>query len=83
MDDEDFKEELATDQRNFNQALDHLIDSVSHFKATGSQDLTMIKPEEWGRMMDVLQFATFVVSGLMYGYGINICGHEHDEDDDE
>lgn len=84
---EEFEEEalesLKADQGNFNRALDALIDSVSHFKAAGGDDLTEIKPEDWGQMLNTLDFARFIVSGLMYGYGISLCGHDHSEDEDD
>jgi hypothetical protein len=80
---EDFKEELANDQSNFQSALDHLIDSVSHFKANGDKSLVDIEPMEWAKMLETLNFATFIISGLMYSYGIPICGHDHDDEDDK
>lgn len=82
-DDECDGDHVEVDQDNFNRALDHLIDSVSLFKATGGQDLTEIQPKDWGKMLETLDFARFIVSGLMYSYGIAICGHEHEEEEND
>lgn len=79
---EEEEAELNADQDNFNRALDHLIDAVSGFKANGGDDFTNIDPEKWGEMLQVLDFARFIVSGIMYSYGISICGHDHSEDSD-
>ena len=78
---EEAKAELSNDQKNLDVVMDHLIDSVSHFKS--NESLVDIEPEEWAKMLETLDITKFIISGLMYSYGIQPCGHDHSEDDED
>lgn len=84
MDDEndfcdDCKRTIKANQDNLNRALDCLIESVSVFKARGSDMLTNIEDEEWSKMLTALDFGKFIVSGLMYSYGMPICDDKNQD----
>ena len=83
---EDFQAEvLRIDMKNLDDALDRLIESLSGFKARGRDMFTEDNSELWASLKSDLDFANFIVSGLMYSHGMIICSHdeEEDEDDDE
>jgi len=77
---EEAKAELQNDQKNLDVVIDHLIDSVSHFRS--NESLADIEMEEWAKMLEVLDLTKYIVSGIMYSYGIPPCGHDHDEDEE-
>ena len=66
------------DLENTKQVLDDLIDIVVTFN--GVDEPT---PADWTEFKAVLDFANFVISGVIYANGIELCDHEHDDEDDE
>lgn len=84
MDDDELEEmlqkSLQNDTDNMNQAMDGLIDTVSKFKSVSS--VAELTNDDFGEMLASLQFAAFVISGIMYNHGIQMCGHDHDEDEE-
>lgn len=79
---EAYREAIRVDLGNINSAMDGLIDSVSRFKAVQSVD--DLGPDDFANMITHLDYAKFIISGVMYLHGMPICGHDdHDEDDNE
>lgn len=84
MDEEEdnFIEKIAaTDLKNLNRAMDELIDTLTKFKAVSHID--ELQPQTFVDMLNALEFGHFIVSGVMYSYGMNICDHDHDDHDDQ
>jgi hypothetical protein len=85
--DEDFDAEefirrsQESDLKNIHGATNRLIDSVSKFAA--AKDLEDLQPEDFVKMLNDLDFAKFIFSGVTYSYGLPLCDHDHDEDDDD
>jgi hypothetical protein len=84
LDEEDNEEEIyqqivALDQENIHEAMNRLIDSVSGFKA---KEITEISSVEFAQMLLDLDFAKFIVSGVMYRHNVPYCGHDHSEDEE-
>lgn len=75
-----YEETIKMDLSNLNTAMDRLIDSVSRFKSVTS--LEDLGHEDFARMLADLDYAKFIVSGVMYLHGIPICGHDHSGDED-
>lgn len=84
-DDEHFFEKLqASDLKQIDKAMNRLIDTVSQFKSVDS--LEELKADDFVEMLWSLDQASFVISGVMYTYGINPydeCDHDHEEDDED
>lgn len=84
-DDERFVDKLqAADLKQIDTAMNRLIDTVSRFKSV--ETLDELKGEDFIEMLWSLDQASFVVSGVMYTYGINPydeCDHEHDDEDED
>ena len=76
---EAYEKAIRTDGDNISKAMDSLIDSVSRFKSVERVD--EISKEEWGQMLASLDYARFIVSGVMYFYGLPICGHDHEDEE--
>jgi hypothetical protein len=68
------------DLENVKMIMDDLLDVVAKFNS-----LDEITEEDYANVKMVLDFANFVVSGVIYSNGIDLCaGHGHgSEDDDE
>ena len=79
---DEFLKAIKVDQENFNGALDRLIESVSSFKAQGSEMLTDVEDDQWIQMQINLDYAKFILSGIMYSYGLPLCDHDHSEEDE-
>jgi hypothetical protein len=80
---QEFLDFIKGDVKNLNLALDRLIDSVSSFKGKGTDVFTEDDPEGlWIKMQEDLDFAKFIISGLMYAHGLPLCNHDHDEEED-
>lgn len=79
---EERKNELGLsndDLENINVVMGDLIDIVARFNG-------MEEPGEndWSELKAVLDFANFVVSGIVYANGLDLCaGHGDDDDDDD
>ena len=78
---EEFKAALQEDQSSVDDALDHLIESISIFK--GSDGIESISMEDWGHMLAALDYGKYVISGIMYSYGMVLNVHAHTEDIEE
>ncbi len=75
-----YQEAIKNDLTNLDSAMERLIDSVSRFKSV--QSLEDLDAVDFADMLANLDFAKFVVSGVMYLHGIPICGVDHDEGDE-
>lgn len=84
-DDEKFFDKLqAADLKSIDKAMNKLIDSVSKFKSV--ETLEELEPDDFVNMLYALEHSHFVVSGVMYTYGLNVyedCDHDHDDEDEE
>lgn len=84
-DDEKFFDKLqAADLKQIDTAMNRLIDTVSKFKSVEALD--ELNAEDFVEMLWSLDQASFVVSGVMYSYGVNPydeCDHDHDDEDEE
>jgi hypothetical protein len=83
--DEKFFDKLqAADLKAIDKAMNRLIDTVSKFKSVDT--LEELKPEDFIDMLYSLEHSHFVVSGVMYTYGMNVyeedCEHDHDDEDE-
>lgn len=84
-DDDEIREHYETaikaDTENINRAMDSLIDSVSTFKASArADDLT---PDDYANMLFSLDYAKFIISGVMYLHGLPLCGHDHEDEEED
>lgn len=76
-----YEKVVKQDTENVRAAMGHLIDTVSKFMSVERvDDLT---GEDFATMVTTLDFAKFVISGVMYTHGLPYCGHEHEEDEDD
>lgn len=65
------------DVENLRTALDDLIEIIVKFK--GFEKNT---EEDFSKLKSALDFADFIVSGIVYANGLDLCaGHDHDEDE--
>lgn len=80
-DEEMYEKTMNRDHKNLNQSLDDLIDSVSKFKAAHRID--ELTAEDFAEFLVDLDYARFVLSGVMYLHGIPLCGHIHEDDEEE
>lgn len=82
MDEEEemYEETMNRDHKNLNAALDDLIDSVSKFKAANRID--ELTAEDYAEFMVDLDYARFMLGGIMYLHGIPLCGHFHDAEEE-
>jgi hypothetical protein len=67
------------DVENMKTIMDDLIDAVVRFNG-------MTEPDEaaFSGLKSALDFANFVVSGVIYSNGMDLCaGHDHDEEDND
>lgn len=80
--DEKFLAKLqAADLKNLTEAANNLIDPISKFMST--KELEELEPQDFVDALNALDYATFIISGIMYSYGMNSsCDHDHDEEED-
>lgn len=80
MEDKENKLGLSDDDiANVKLVMDDLIDVVAKFN--GLDEMT---EADYGDLKGTLDFANFVVSGIIYSNGIDLCAsHEHDEEDED
>lgn len=74
----------AADLKAIDTAMNKLIDSVSKFKSV--ETLEELKGEDFVNMLYALEHSHFVISGVMYTYGMNVyedCDHDHDDEDED
>lgn len=58
--------------------MDDLIDVVAKFNG-----LDTITEEDFAHLKTVVDFANFIVSGVIYANGLDLCaGHDHSDDDE-
>lgn len=81
--DEFLTEVLKVDKEHLDQALDRLIDSVSGFKSRGMDMFIEDESDLWVALKNDLDFANFIISGLMYSHGMVPCDHDNEEEDEE
>lgn len=74
-----YRETIAMDLKNINEAMNNLIDSVSKFKSIDS--IEQLSDEDFAVMLAHLDYARFMVSGVMYLHGRPICGHDHNDEE--
>lgn len=81
----DKKNELGLsgdDLANIKIVMDDLIDVVAEFQAADDH-----KDEHYAALKSVLDFANFVVSGIIYSNGLDLghdnCDHDDDDEDDD
>jgi hypothetical protein len=80
---QEFLDFIETDIDNLNGAMNRLIESVSGFMGKGTDLFTEDDAEGlWVKMINDLDYAKFIVSGLMYAHGLPLCNHDHDEEED-
>ena len=65
------------DKENIDDTMEHLIDSVVKFKSSSE-----VTPDDFQTLLNVLDYAKFIISGVCYKYDI-IFMTEEDDDDDE
>lgn len=70
------------DIKQLKDAMNRLIDPVTKFIALENDDNT-VGPEDFEQLVNALANAQFVVNGVMYSYGFNICTEDHDEEEDD
>lgn len=79
---EEFKQSLKEDQLNVDKSMDLLIDVVSKFKS--SQGIENLSTDDWAEMLTALDFGKFIISGIMYSYGMDLhVTHSTPEEDEE
>lgn len=67
------------DTQNIKLVVDDLIDLVVKFS-----NLEETTEADYAALKAALDFANFVVSGIIYANGLDLCaGHDHAKDDDE
>lgn len=66
------------DLENIKMVMTDLIDVVATFN--GFDEPT---EDDWSELKAVLDFANFVVSGIIYSNGIDLCAGHGDDDEDE
>jgi len=66
------------DKENINDVMEHLIDSVVKFK--GSED---IEPEDYHVLLNVLDYARYVISGVCYKHDIIFMIEDDEDEEDE
>lgn len=67
------------DTQNIKLVMDDLIDLIVKFN-----NLDETTEEDYAALKTALDFANFIVSGIIYANGLDLCaGHDHDEDGEE
>ena len=77
--DEAYQKAIEADLENLNSATDHLIDMVTRIKSIKSTE--ELKDHEFLGFLQDLDFARFVVSGIMYLHNKPLCVHEEEDED--
>lgn len=71
---------LDTDDRqNMQAVMEDLIDNVVTFNSKGG----FTKDEEFVTLALTLDNASFIVSGIMYKHGMELCAGMHDDDEED
>lgn len=66
------------DYENMKMVLDDLIEAIVTFNS-----LDGVSENDWSEFKAILDFSNYVVSGIIYANGYDLCGGMHDDEDDE